>query len=207
MSADRRGVCLVLAAPSGTGKSSIVRALLQSEPQLALSISVTTRAARAGERHGVDYFFHSQTEFDALARSGGLLEWATVFGRNYGTPRAPVEQALAAGRDIVFDIDWQGHRNLRGALPRDVVSVFILPPSLGVLEDRLRARGSDIPAEIARRMAAARSEIAHWHEFDHVVINEGFEDAVASVRSVLHAARLATTRRTGLVDFVRTLTA
>lgn len=207
MSAERRGVCLVVAAPSGAGKSSIVRALLAAEPHLALSVSVTTRTPRPGERHGVDYYFHTQGEFDALARSGGLLEWATVFGRSYGTPRGPVEQALAAGRDIAFDIDWQGHRNLRAALPRDVVSVFILPPSLPVLEERLRTRGSDVPAEIARRMAAARAEIAHWHEFDHVVVNARFEKAVASVQAILHAGRLATARQTGLAHFVQGLVA
>lgn len=207
MSAERRGVCLVVAAPSGAGKSSIVRALLAAEPHLALSVSVTTRTPRPGERHGVDYYFHTQGEFDALARSGGLLEWATVFGRSYGTPRGPVEQALAAGRDIAFDIDWQGHRNLRAALPRDVVSVFILPPSLPVLEERLRTRGSDVPAEIARRMAAARAEIAHWHEFDHVVVNARFEEAVASVQAILHAGRLATARQTGLAHFVQGLVA
>ena len=124
----RRGVCLVIAAPSGAGKSSITRALLETEPELTLSVSVTTRQPRPGEREGADYFFRDQTAFDALAASGELLEWATVFGRSYGTPRAPVEAALAAGRDVAFDIDWQGCRNLRAALPSDVVSVFILPP-------------------------------------------------------------------------------
>ncbi len=207
MKLERRGVCLVIAAPSGAGKSSITRALLALEPGLTLSVSVTTRPPRQRERHGVDYFFQTEAEFGALARSGGLLEWATVFGRSYGTPRRPVEDALACGRDVAFDIDWQGHRNLRAALPRDVVSVFILPPSLGALEQRLRARGSDTQAEIERRMAAARAEIAHWHEFDHVIVNAAFDDAVASVRAVLHAARLATHRQANLAGFVQILIA
>ena len=207
MRLERRGVCLVIAAPSGAGKSSITRALLALEPGLTLSVSVTTRPPRQRERHGVDYFFHTQAEFEALARSGGLLEWATVFGRSYGTPRGPVEDALAFGRDVAFDIDWQGHRNLRAALPRDVVSVFILPPSLEALEQRLRVRGSDTEAEIARRMAAARAEITHWHEFDHVIVNAAFDDAVASVRAVLHGARIATQRQTDLAGFVETLIA
>jgi guanylate kinase len=200
----RRGVCLVIAAPSGAGKSSITRALLETEPELTLSVSVTTRQPRPGEREGADYFFRDQTAFDALAASGELLEWATVFGRSYGTPRAPVEAALAAGRDVAFDIDWQGCRNLRAALPSDVVSVFILPPSLAALEGRLRARGDDA-AEIGHRMDAARAEIAHWREFDHIIVNVSFDTAVEAVRAVLHAARLATARQTGAAAFVADL--
>jgi guanylate kinase len=201
----RRGVCLVVAAPSGAGKSTITRHLLESEPALTLSVSVTTRAPRPGEQDGVHYFFRSQDGFAAMRERGELLEWATVFGRSYGTPRAPVEQALAAGRDVIFDIDWQGHRLLRAALPADVVGVFVLPPSLEVLEARLRRRGGDDEAEIARRMAAAQAEIAHWAEFDHVVVNTALESAVAAVRSVLHAARLATARQPGLGRFVASL--
>jgi guanylate kinase len=197
----RRGLCLVVAAPSGAGKSSITRTLLELEPELVLSVSVTTRAPRAGEREGVHYLFRDQAEFNALAASGGLLEWASVFGCSYGTPRAPVEAALAAGRDIALDIDWQGFRSLRAALPGDVVGVFILPPSLASLEARLSARG-DHPAVIAARMDAARAEIAHWAEFDHVVVNDSFEHAVQSVRAVLHAARLASARQTGAAEFV-----
>ena len=195
---SRRGVCLVVAAPSGAGKSTIVRALLAQEPNLSLSVSVTTRAPRANEREGVDYFFRTPVEFDGLAAAGDLLEWARVFGRGYGTPRGPVEAALRAGRDLALDVDWQGHRQLLAALPDDVAGVFILPPSLAVLERRLRSRGTDSPAEVARRMAAARDEISHWSEFAHVVINDDFERAVADVRSVLHAARLATRRQPGL---------
>lgn len=200
-------MCLVVAAPSGAGKSTITRALLETETELSLSVSATTRAPRPGERDGEHYHFVSQARFDAMAASGELLEWAQVYGRFYGTPRAPVEQALAAGRDVVFDIDLQGHRLLRAALPGDVVGVFVLPPSLMALETRLRTRGGDDPAEIARRMEAARAEIAHWTEFDHVVVNRTLDRAVASVRSVLHAARLAAARQTGLADFVASLIA
>src|SRR5580698_5683735 len=176
----RRGLCLVLAAPSGAGKSSLIRALLATEPALSLSISVTTRPPRPGEVDGLHYHFRDQAAFDALVAADGFLEWATVLGRHsYGTPRAEVEAALAAGRDVAFDIDWQGHRNLRAALPGDVVGVFVLPPSLAALESRLQGRAGDDVAEIARRMALAREEISHWAEFDHVVVNDAFEDAVA----------------------------
>lgn len=199
---SRRGVCLVVAAPSGAGKSTITRALLESEPQLSLSISATTRSPRPGEREGDHYFFRTPAAFDAMIETGALLEWAEVFNRRYGTPRAPVEQALAAGRDVAFDIDWQGYRQLRAALPGDVVGVFILPPSLATLEARLRARGGDDPAEIARRMHAARAEITHWQEFDHIIINDDLDQAIAAVRSVLHAARIATARQPGLRSFV-----
>ena len=202
MPLTRRGVCLVVAAPSGAGKSTITRALLATEPTLSLSISATTRAARPGERDSVHYHFRTQAEFDAMAASGALLEWAMVFGRSYGTPRAPVERALAAGRDVVFDIDWQGHRQLRKALPADVVGVFILPPSLAALESRLQGRAGDTPAEIPRRMDAARSEMSHWAEFDHVVVNADLDHAIADVRAVLQAARTARGRQPGLAAFV-----
>ncbi len=202
----RRGVCLVLAAPSGAGKTAIAQALLASEPALRNSVSVTTRAPRPGEVDGTHYHFVDQPAFDRMVAAGELLEWAQVLGRHcYGTPRTPVEQALAAGLDMVFDIDWQGHRQLRAALPDDVVGVFVLPPSLAVLAERLRRRAGDDEGEIARRMSLAREEISHWAEFDHVVVNDVLEDAVASVRSVLHAARLATSRQVGLGGFVRTL--
>jgi guanylate kinase len=202
---QRRGLCLVLAAPSGAGKSSITRALLEQEPDLALSVSVTTRAPRPGEVEGVHYFFRSNEEFDAMAADGTLLEWARVFGRGYGTPRAPVEAALAAGNDVVFDIDWQGYRQLRRALPGDVVGVFILPPSLPALRARLLARGGDAPAEIDRRMKAAHDEMSHADEFDFVVVNNAFPIAVAETRAVLHAARLATARQGWLPGFMERL--
>ncbi|HUD60178.1 MAG TPA: guanylate kinase [Acetobacteraceae bacterium] len=199
----RRGVCLVLAAPSGAGKTAIADALLASEPDLRRSISVTTRPPRSGEVEGEHYHFRSQAVFDGMVADGALLESARVLGRHwYGTPRAPVEQSLRAGNDVVFDIDWQGHRQLRDALPGDVVGVFILPPTLAALEKRLLGRAGDDAAEIARRMGLARDEISHWSDFDHVVVNADFDQAVAAVRTVLHAARLATTRQTGLRDFV-----
>jgi guanylate kinase len=200
----RRGLCLVLAAPSGGGKSSITRALLAREPGLALSISVTTRAPRAGEQDGEHYHFIDQARFTAMAEAGALLEWAQVFGGGYGTPRAPVEQALAAGRDILFDIDWQGYRQLRAALPGDVVGLFLLPPSRAALRERLVARGDD-PAVIARRMAAADAEMAHSVEFDHVLINDDFDATLRGVEAVLHAARSATSRLVGLGDWLSDL--
>ena len=201
----RRGVCLVISAPSGAGKSTITRALLQSEPALRLSVSATTRAPRPNEVEGDHYFFRSAEAFQAMISGGDLLEWANVFGRYYGTPRAPVEQHLAAGRDVAFDIDWQGHRLLRAALPADVVSVFVLPPSLDALQSRLTSRAGDDAAEIARRMQAARDEIAHWPEFDHVVVNDTLEDAISAVRSVLHAARCSVARQPDLARFVAAL--
>ncbi|HEY4252720.1 MAG TPA: guanylate kinase [Roseomonas sp.] len=201
----RRGLCLVIAAPSGAGKSSVSRALLESEPELALSVSATTRAPRPGEGEGVHYFFRSEAEFLAMVGRGEMLEHAAIFGRRYGTPRAPVEAALAAGRDVLFDIDWQGHRQLRDKLPGDVVGLFLLPPSLAELERRLAGRGQDSAAEVARRMAAARDEIAHWDEFDHVLVNHDFAATVAAARAVLHAARSTTVRQPDLAAFVARL--
>ena len=202
----RRGVCLVLAAPAGAGKSSILRAVMQQEPGLRLSVSATTRAPRPGERDGIDYHFTDRAGFGQMVEQGAMLEWATVFGRSYGTPRAPVVEALLAGADVGFDIDWQGHRQLRAALPEDVVSVFILPPSLETLRARMERRAGDAADEIGRRMAAARAEISHWSEFDHVVVNHTFGDAVTAVRAVLAAARTARRRQPGLTDFVAGLT-
>jgi guanylate kinase len=191
-------LCLVVAAPSGTGKSTITRALLDLEPELELSVSVTTRPPRPGEADGVHYHFRDRPAFDALVAADALLEWAEVFGRCYGTPREPVETALSAGRDVAFDIDWQGYRQLRAALPGDVVGVFVLPPSIETLESRLLSRGGDSPEQIARRLAGARTEIAHWREFDYLVVNERLESAVADIRSILRAARLATPRQTAI---------
>jgi guanylate kinase len=207
MTLSRRGLCFVIAAPSGAGKSSITRALLAADPDLMLSVSVTTRAPRAGEEDGVHYYFRSRAAFAAMAEQGELLEWAEVFGRGYGTPRAPVMAALARGQDVVFDIDWQGHRQLRAALPGDVVGLFILPPSFAELHARLRARGADSDAEIARRMNAARDEMSHAPEFDHVLVNRDFARSVAAAQAVLAAARLATRRLTGLPSFLADLQA
>lgn len=194
----------MIAAPSGAGKSTITRALLATEPELSLSISATTRAPRPGERDGVHYHFRDAAGFEAMVANGAMLEWATVFGRSYGTPRAPVERALAAGMDVVFDIDWQGFRQLRAALPGDVVGVFVLPPSRSALEARLRNRG-DHPDEISRRMQAAQSEIAHWAEFDHVIVNRDLDTAIAVIQGVLHASRCTVARQPGLHGFVADL--
>jgi guanylate kinase len=201
MNIARRGLCLVISAPSGAGKTSITRALLADEPGLELSVSVTTRARREHEQDGVHYHFRTETEFEAMRQGGALLESAGVFGRWYGTPRAPVEAALATGRDMAFDIDWQGFHQLRAALPDDVVSLFILPPSLAELEARLHRRG-DRPDEVARRMAEAQTEMSHAPEFDHVLVNTDFDRALAACRAVLHAARLATVRQVGLAAFL-----
>jgi guanylate kinase len=201
----RRGLCLVLSAPSGAGKTAISDALLASEPRLRRSVSVTTRAPRPGEVDGVAYHFMTQAAFDRAEIDGELLEWARVLQGThcYATPRKPVEDALAAGDDVIFDIDWQGHRQLRRKLPGDVLGVFILPPDIASLESRLKNRGGDSDAEVARRMRLAFDEIAHWPEFDHVIINNDLPTAVEEVRAALHAARSATARLTGLDCFVR----
>ncbi|WP_428537957.1 guanylate kinase [Rhodopila sp.] len=203
----RRGVCLVLSAPSGAGKTAIADALLASEPRLERSISVTTRARRPAEIDGVHYNFLTEDGFQQALRDNALLEWARVLqgSHAYGTPRVPVERALAAGRDVVFDIDWQGHAQLRERLPADVVSVFVLPPNLMALRARLVGRAGDRGDEIERRMRVAQDEIRHWVEFDHVVVNEELHAATESVRAVLHAARHSTARLNGLAAFVERL--
>lgn len=198
----RRGVCLVLSSAPGVGKTSVSRALLEMEPGLSLSISATTRARRPGELDGVHYFFKSQAEFDAMVERGELLEYARFLDRSYGTPRGPVEDALAAGRDVLFDIEWQGHRQLRERLPGDVVGIHLLPPSLAELERRLRGRAQESEAEIARRLDIARAEIAHWADFDHVLVNRDFDRTVAEARAILHAARSTRGRQPWLADFV-----
>jgi guanylate kinase len=198
----RRGLCLVLAAAPGGGKTSISRALLEAEPELSLSVSCTTRDPRPGEIEGVHYYFHTPAQFDAMVEQGELLEHARFLGRAYGTPRAPVEKALAEGRDVLFDIEWQGHLQLRQRLPGDVVGIFLLPPSLPELERRLRGRAQDSDAEIARRMDIAREEITHWADFDHVLVNRDFDQTVAEARAVLHAARSARARQPWLPGFV-----
>jgi guanylate kinase len=201
----RRGLCLVIAAPPGAGKTSVSRALLESEADLTLSVSVTTRAARPGEEDGVHYHFRDMTEYQAMIARGDLLEHAMFLGRGYGTPRAPVEAALTEGRDVLFDIEWQGHRQLKASMAADVTSIFLLPPSMAELERRLRNRGQDSDAEIVKRMAAAREEIAHWDEFDHVLINQDFAATVAAARAVLHAARSARARQPGMAGFIKGL--
>ncbi len=194
---SRRGLCLVLAAPSGAGKTTLSRALLEIDDQLSLSVSVTTRARRLGEKEAKHYFFISQEKFDEMVNDGELLEYARVFGRSYGTPRAPVEAALKAGRDVMFDIDWQGFRQLRASLGDDVVGVFIKPPSLEVLHNRLVKRG-DSPEQVASRMVHAEAEISHALEFDYIVENRDLDLALADIRAILRASRLQTKRQTSL---------
>ena len=203
----RRGVCLILSAPSGAGKTAIAEALLATEPLLERSISVTTRARRPQEIDGVHYHFLTEAQFQQSLRDDALLEWARVLQGThaYGPPRAPVEKALAEGRDVVFDIDWQGHRQLREKLPADVISVFVLPPNLAALRSRLIGRAGDHGAEIERRMRVASEEIGHWVEFDHIVVNEDLTMATETVRAVLHAARSGTPRLTGVRSFVESL--
>ncbi|HQT87692.1 MAG TPA: guanylate kinase [Acidiphilium sp.] len=193
---SRRGLCLVLAAPSGAGKTTLSRRLLAANPALALSISATTRAPRAGEQEGEHYFFKTNEQFAAMVTAGAFLEHATVFERSYGTPRAPVEARLRAGQDVLFDIDWQGFRQVRAALPGDVVGVFIRPPSLAALRARLLGRG-DAPEDVARRMAAAQSEWAHQSEFDYIVRNDDLDQALNDLQAILRASRLATARQAG----------
>ena len=203
----RRGLMIVLSSPSGAGKTTLSRKLLEAEPVVELSVSVTTRRQRPGEIDGRDYHFIDAARFDAMVGSGELLEWAQVFGHRYGTPRAPVATALAGGRDVLFDIDWQGTQQLREKADRDLVSIFVLPPSMRDLEQRLRARAQDSDEVIHARMARASDEMSHWAEYDYVVINSEIARAFADVRSILAAERLRRERQTGLSAFVRRLQA
>jgi guanylate kinase len=202
----RRGLMLVLSSPSGAGKSTLSRKLLAVDPGVELSVSVTTRKQRPGEVDGRDYHFIDAPRFDAMVENGELLEWAQVFGNRYGTPRLPVEAALAQGRDVLFDIDWQGTQQLEKA-GRDLVSIFVLPPSIPDLEQRLRTRAQDSDEVIHARMAKAADEMSHWAEYDYVIVNTDIDHAFAQVRSILAAERLTRERQTGLSDFVRRLQA
>jgi len=197
----------VLSSPSGAGKTTLSRKLLASDPGVELSVSVTTRKQRPGEIDGRDYHFIDATRFDAMVQAGELLEWAQVFGNRYGTPRAPVEAALARGRDVLFDIDWQGTQQLQEKSGRDLVSIFVLPPSVPDLERRLRTRAQDSDEVIHARMAKAADEMSHWAEYDYVVINTDIDHAFAEVQSILAAERLKRERQTGLSEFVRRLQA
>jgi guanylate kinase len=201
----RRGLMLVLSSPSGAGKTTLSRALLKEDRGIELSVSVTTRRPRPGEVDGKDYFFIDRVRYDEMVRNGELLEWAEVFGNCYGTPRGPVEAALKAGRDVLFDIDWQGTQQLRDAARHDLVSVFVLPPSIDELERRLRSRALDSDDVIHARMSKAADEMSHWAEYDYVVINRDVEQAFADVRAILGAERLRRERQTGLNEFVRSL--
>jgi guanylate kinase len=202
---ERRGLMFVLSSPSGAGKTTLSRLLIDRMPGLKMSVSATTRPMRPGEVDGRDYHFIDKAIFERMVRGGELLEWATVFDNRYGTPRSPVEKALAAGQDVLFDIDWQGTQQLREKARADVVSVFILPPSAADLERRLHSRAQDSADVIRRRMNRASHEMSHWAEYDYIVINHDIDDAFAEVQSILKAERLKRERRTGLTTFVREL--
>ena len=202
-SVHRRGLLLVLSSPSGAGKTTLSRRLLAADTEIAMSVSVTTRAPRPGEVDGKDYRFVDAARFHAMREAGELLEWAKVFDNFYGTPLGPVEAAIEAGRDVLFDIDWQGAQQLVEKLPHDLVRVFILPPSARDLVVRLSARGQDSADVVARRMAAASAEISHWPEYDYVIINADLDQSSRDLTSILTAERLKRERQLGLMDFVR----
>ena len=202
---SRRGLMLVLSSPSGAGKSTISKELLNRDGLLSMSISATTRPIRPGETDGVDYLFIDQEKFQRMVQGGEFLENATVFDHSYGTPKAPVEKALGEGKDVLFDVDWQGTQQLAEAARDDLVSVFILPPSTEELERRLQERQQDSAEVIRKRMAKATSEMSHWAEYDYIIVNEDVESSVVQVEAILAAERLKRERQVGLGDFVRSM--
>ncbi|TVP72355.1 MAG: guanylate kinase [Rhodobacteraceae bacterium] len=202
----RRGVLIILSSPSGAGKSTLAKRLMAWDSTLRFSVSATTRAPRDGEVDGRDYFFRSRAEFEAMIAAGEMLEHADVFGNLYGSPKSPVDAALREGRDMLFDIDWQGGQQVRNSsLGKDVVSIFVLPPSIAALDARLRQRGQDSDAVIAARMQKSRDEISHWAEYDYVLINDDLDRSEAQLRGIIETERLRRERLTGLNDFVRRL--
>ncbi|ACE90494.1 guanylate kinase [Rhizobium phaseoli] len=201
----RRGLMLVISSPSGAGKSTIARTLLETDKHIGLSVSVTTRQRRPSEVEGVHYHFKSVREFERLRDSDALLEWAEVHGNFYGTPREPVEQAMAEGRDMLFDIDWQGAQQLQEKMSADVVSIFVLPPTMTELQSRLHRRAEDSEEVIQTRLANSRAEIGHWREYDYVIVNDDLNTAFDAVQSIVKAERLRRDRRHGMFDFVREL--
>ncbi len=202
---QRRGLCLILSSPSGAGKTTLARLLLSGDETLRNSISVTTREPRPREKEGVDYHFVSRKQFEELRSSGNLLEWAEVFGNLYGTPAEPAKAALAEGRDIVFDVDWQGAASIAALLPNDTVRIFILPPSAEELSRRIHARASDPQHQIETRLKGAAVEISHWTDYDYVLVNRDVAECLAALRAILTAERLRRHRQVGLMDFVPTL--
>ena len=202
----RRGLLLILSSPSGAGKSTLARRLMEWDPTLRFSVSATTRKPRPGEEDGREYFFKDRPDFEAMVAAGEMLEHAEVFGNFYGSPKGPVEVAMAEGRDTLFDIDWQGGQQIRNsALGRDVVSIFVLPPSIAELERRLCTRGQDSDEVIAGRMAKSQSEISHWAEYDYVIINTDIDKAFNELLTILQAERMRRDRQPGLAEFVRDL--
>lgn len=203
---NRRGLLIILSSPSGAGKSTLSRRVLEDDPDVTFSVSATTRAPRGGEVDGQDYYFKSHTEFQELVDNEGMLEHAEVFGNYYGSPSAPVEAAINAGKDVLFDVDWQGGQQIRNSALKDaVVSIFILPPSIAALESRLKSRAQDSDEVVASRMAQSRSEISHWAEYDYVLINDDLERAENELRAILTAERLRRDRNPALVPFVQSL--
>ncbi len=202
---SRRGLMFVLSSPSGAGKTTLSRRVLGAEEQVAMSVSVTTRPMRPGEVDGTDYYFIDDAQFEAMVANGELLEHATVFDHKYGTPKKHVMEELNAGRDVLFDIDWQGTHQLREHCRADLVSVFILPPTLEELERRLKSRAQDSDEVVARRMAKAVDEISHWQEYDYVVVNTDLDKALAHIQRILHAERFKRWRQLDLHDFVSRL--
>ena len=205
-SLQRRGLMFVLSSPSGAGKTTIARKLLAEDDEIAMSVSFTTRPKRPGEVGGRDYHFVTKDEFDRMVEAEEFLEWAEVFGHHYGTPKAQIKAGLKEGQDFLFDIDWQGTQQLYQRMETDVVRVFLLPPSIEQLEDRLRSRGTDSEEVIEGRMSRARDEISHWDGYDYVVINDDVDECFEQVHEILRSERLRRARQTGLVDFVRKLT-
>jgi guanylate kinase len=199
----RRGLLIVLSSPSGAGKSTIAKKLLETEPGVSMSVSVTTRPMRSGETDHVHYHFVDQAEFDRMQRAGEFVEWASVFGFCYGTPKSPVKQALKQGQDTLFDIDWQGARQLEPDFADNLVTIFLLPPSMQELERRLRARGTDSEAVVADRMRRAADEISHWAEYEYVLVNDDMDVCLERVRAIVAAERSKRTSQPGLVSFVR----
>ena len=202
---QRRGLMFILSSPSGAGKTTISRMLLEADDEICLSVSVTTRPKRLGEVDGKDYIFVDQATFDRMVEEEHFLEWAHVFGHCYGTPKAQVKAGLREGQDFLFDIDWQGTQQLYQKLETDVVRVFLLPPSIDELRRRLTGRGTDAPDVVQARMDRARAEISHWDGYDYVVVNDDIDECFAKVREVLHAERMKRARQTGLIGFVREL--
>ncbi|WP_083444954.1 guanylate kinase [Pseudorhodobacter aquimaris] len=205
-SANRRGLLLILSSPSGAGKSTLARMLMQWDPTIRFSVSATTRAPRPGEEDGREYYFRDRADFEAMIAAGEMLEHAEVFGNFYGSPKAPVEAAMQEGRDTLFDIDWQGGQQIRNSsLGRDVVSIFVLPPSIAELESRLRGRAQDSDEVITGRMEKSQSEISHWAEYDYVLVNQELDQTFTQLRTILEGERLRRDRQPQLSNFVRSL--
>ncbi|CUH60891.1 guanylate kinase [Thalassobacter stenotrophicus] len=208
LAGTRRGLLIILSSPSGAGKSTLAGRLMAWDASLSFSVSATTRPPRPGELDGREYYFRERADFEDMIDAGEMLEHAEVFGNLYGSPRAPVQEAIEAGRDVIFDIDWQGGQQVRNStLSKDVVSIFILPPSIAELDRRLRARGQDSPDVIATRMAQSEAEISHWAEYDYVLVNEDIDETEEKLKTILTAERLHRDRQPGLAGFVRELNA